>query len=455
MRIFSLKHKDFHHFFVNVTIGIVIAIFLWYFHNAPLPKEIDNIGVDWIMKLYRGTSSDSDIPHFVAVEIDDKTYREWGEQLITPRDKLQQLIESAVKAQPRLIIVDIELNTPSEPEKDNKLLNYLNQYVKSCPESTPCPHIIFARGVKGEYDENKAKNYWIQRKSFGNLDQIVAGSPYLHWASVLFRSPSLECSNLRYWHLSAPTYMEANPSQIDVVLPSVQLLTLVLMKNTQGKDTFERVKELKHKLQPLTQQTEEKEIMLKDGKKIDLTSSDDLSSRVIYTLPWKNEKGKSYPPTKEGMLFLNPIPAHSLNPAHNSLLAGSIVVIGGSYQDSRDIHPTPLGSMPGYLVLINSILSLDRFGQLKPISLKKYLFIEGFLIILISFIFVKFNSLKSMLILTFLIVIVLTPVSVYIFQLGIWLSFLIPLIGVFFHQFHAYIGELQELANRQRSQDLQ
>lgn len=443
------RYTYYRHFLINITIGIIIAFPLWYFHNTTPLKELDDIGIDWIMKLYSGTSPNIDIPHFVVLDINEKTYSEWSEPLITPRDKLLQLIESSIKAEPRLIIVDIELNASSE--EDAKLLEYLNQYANFCRENT-CPHIIFARGLREKSNGNK--NYWVQRKSLRSsdldLDKIISDSNYLHWASVLFRNPSQEYGNLRYWYLSVPTYVETKPSQVDVVLPSVQLLTAVLINGIKEKnDQIESITELKNKLSSSTQKNEE--IILNNDMKIILSPSNDLSSRVIYTLPWKNKKGESYPPSKEGMLLLNPIPANSFLPnpqQYSELLKGSIVVIGGSYQDSRDIHPTPLGSMPGYLVLINSIFSLVRFGQLESMSFVKYLFIESSLILLISYIFARFNSLKSMLILIFAIIIILMPASIYFFRLGIWLSFLTPLLGVFLHQLIAYVEELQELANR-------
>jgi len=40
------------------------------------------------------------------------------------------------------------------------------------------------------------------------------------------------------------------------------------------------------------------------------------------------------------------------------------MVIGASFAESRDRHLTPLGEMPGTLVLINAIQSLYQHGEL-------------------------------------------------------------------------------------------
>lgn len=47
-----------------------------------------------------------------------------------------------------------------------------------------------------------------------------------------------------------------------------------------------------------------------------------------------------------------------------SWLAGRVVGIGASFAESRDRHLTPLGEIPGALVLINAMQSLYRHGEL-------------------------------------------------------------------------------------------
>lgn len=46
-------------------------------------------------------------------------------------------------------------------------------------------------------------------------------------------------------------------------------------------------------------------------------------------------------------------------------VAGRVVVIGASNKDSGDLHRTPLGKMPGAMIVINSMNSLTQYGQLK------------------------------------------------------------------------------------------
>ena len=46
--------------------------------------------------------------------------------------------------------------------------------------------------------------------------------------------------------------------------------------------------------------------------------------------------------------------------------AGRLVVIGASYADSGDFHETPLGTMPGALILANSLFQADTMVSRAP-----------------------------------------------------------------------------------------
>lgn len=455
----------------NVTVGVLIALFLTMTHHHPLLIEIENSGIDWLMTLFRGTSPPQYARHFVVLDIDEKTYRNWGTPLLTPRDKLLKLLQEAVAGQPRVIIVDIEFSQAGEPTQDRALHDYLANY---CTPQTPvCPHIILARKLsqiispQGEI----ISPYLTQTETF--LDDVVAASPYLHWASTLFdTNPTY--GNLRHWRLweatckavkVAPTGEGLNTSkpslQPDEVIPSMQLLSTVLFKDTPG------VGDLRDKLSPfrpvdctqplaVDHSPAESYLIPLDGLTLTLTPSQ-LNRRVIYTIPWHLNTGEKWPLTKaENQPLLSRFSAGDVTEGPfdagylREVLKNSITVIGGSYADGRDLHATPLGWMPGYLVVINALHSLIQFGELQPTpSWVKYLFIELPLILLISWIFAqpRFNSLIAMLSVMGFIIFCLLPLSILAFNYGSWLNFIEPLLGVFCHQFFAYVEELHKLAH--------
>ncbi|RKZ47087.1 MAG: hypothetical protein DRR16_27295 [Candidatus Parabeggiatoa sp. nov. 3] len=60
----------------------------------------------------------------------------------------------------------------------------------------------------------------------------------------------------------------------------------------------------------------------------------------------------------------------------------SVVVIGGSYREGHDYaNLTPLGEMPGALIIINAIRTLLEYGEIKP--LPNWLNVSTYVILLI------------------------------------------------------------------------
>jgi len=123
---------------------------------------------------------------------------------------------------------------------------------------------------------------------------------------------------------------------------------------------------------------------------------------------------------------------------------GQVVVIGVSYPESRDLHETPVGQMPGALVLLNAIKSLHQFGQLHGPPSHYILLIEALLITLLAYLFSRFESWKVTMIFGFVVVLVLVPISFYVFHYGVWINLAAPLLGIQLHQ--AYVNWEEEQA---------
>lgn len=115
----------------------------------------------------------------------------------------------------------------------------------------------------------------------------------------------------------------------------------------------------------------------------------------MYRIPWSDgEVPPKLPrlvPDNNGVPILTIFSAqpYAESPPQASLsaLTDSIVVIGGSHgyesnDPSCDVHPTPLGDMPGALVIINAIHSLLQDITIKPLSIWKWLIIAALFILL-------------------------------------------------------------------------
>ena len=443
---------------INLVLGLSIAVIVMSLHNNYRMVEFEDINVDWLMSFYRGSVPNPDKPifPFVWINIDEQTYQAWNEPLLTPRDKLQQLLHFAVSGQASVIVVDIDLSYPRDPSKQKlavltqanlQLYHYLKDYeVKHCQDT--CPHIIFMRSFRKLLKSDKSY-YPAQQKTF--LDDIVVKSPHLHWASVQFdREEDLVLRRWRLWE-KACTNEQMN------IVPSVPLLALALIS-----DPKQGVSNLKQQLKkflpedcfhhlPKSGNDLNQTIIIADQQLHSQPSR--LNKRVFYTIPWRLSDDEQRPNVPDGRFLLNELPALNVlkHPdADGSIwLHNSITVIGGSYVESHDLHATPIGWMPGALVLINAIHSILQYGELNaPPNWLLLLMIAG-VIVLMSFLLTYFDSFWGMTLLGLGIILLILPLSFYFFKYGTWLNFTIPLLIVQWRQMAADIVQWRQAAANQ------
>jgi CHASE2 domain-containing sensor protein len=125
-----------------------------------------------------------------------------------------------------------------------------------------------------------------------------------------------------------------------------------------------------------------------------------------------------------------------------------VVVIGASFAGSNDIHRTPIGEMPGALIIVNAIKSLVVFGQLRePPTWITWLQQLG-VIILAAWAFSRFDSFVAVGITAAIIVALLMPISFYFFKYGLWVGFSIPLLAMVIHRGFA---EYRDVRRQMRS----
>jgi hypothetical protein len=173
-----------------------------------------------------------------------------------------------------------------------------------------------------------------------------------------------------------------------------------------------------------------------------------VEQRMIYSFSDQLHIGK-----KE--LHYHRLPAKSITessgPISNDPVRGKIVIIGASYAASRDIHHTPVGAMPGALIITNAVKSLQQFGQLQSPPGWVKLLIEGVLIILMAWAFAHFNSIGGLILTGIAVALILVPISFYFFKYGIWVNLAAPILGM---QLHEVVANYEEtLATKRRLKD--
>lgn len=428
------------HLLGNLVVGLVITLLLLPIHHTDTFRWIEDVGIDWVMQMLRGTTpANKTTPSFVVLDIDEATYRHWEEPLITPRDKLLRLISMATNNQAKVVMVDIELNYLTDRSKsldhpnnqaDKALFDFIARYDATCHQ--PCPYIFLTRVTRSSLALAKSL-YREQVPSF--LEPVVTKSRYIYWASTLF---DLEHDQvLRRWHLWQATCND----QAGEVLPSMQLLAKAVSDNpTQGvSQLLEDLKKSKPnctaEVQSDTPESHAEEARLK--------------RRILYRIPWHLQPGESLPKMANGKPLLETLSVQKvtegeIKPIAESFFKERMVIIGGSYEGSRDIYATPLGKMPGTWVLVNATHSLLQHGELTPPHEWVKWLTEAILIVIMSLAFVYFKSFYGMLVSGIVIIIGMIPVTFWLFEYGVWLDFAIPLIAVQIHYMHARYEELQQ-----------
>lgn len=187
---------DYRHYFRrfrnNMLIGLGIFVLAFLNRDTAFLKGIENEGIDTLMQIRQEIiPANPDIPPFVWLDIDNMTHQAWHMPMFTPRDKLHHLINTAVNAEARLIIVDIDLSreTPMEGlEKytqglahhpyDQALFDYLENYATTC--SPVCPPILLARTFQSSTASFQTLQtplaFWMKRLK--NLRRIYNGHPH-------------------------------------------------------------------------------------------------------------------------------------------------------------------------------------------------------------------------------------------------------------------------------------
>ena len=433
----SRLDKNKRHILVNMSIGLGISLALNVFHLPPWFREKEENALDWVIAMNAGTRyglspSSSDRPeHFYAfVDVDEWTYRTWGEPLFTPREKLAELIKDVVSAQPSLVIVDVELDHSNRdtPKHDVELQNIL----AGLPAGPP---VILVKSLRPSLKPNSLPE---PRQSF--LDQIVSASDRLFWASPTFLSD--DSQSIRRWKIAVCAAQNQEPT----LLPSVQLLAYALLSHgPQGNLLGELTTQLKKNMEVCSGGTNDAQGSLVLGSQPFPLDENGQENRILYSMKQGIAPQMIQVGQEERPLFVS-LPAQAIlsGGAETSLqdtLHNRIVIIGGSFVDSHDIHKTPLGAMPGAMIILNSLRSLFTYGVDHHPSWMVSVFIEVGLIILMSFFFKWFNSFWGMLLSGAIIIVILLPASLFAFHYGVWLDFAIPLGAV---QIHRLAEELKK-----------
>ena len=378
--------------------------------------------MDWMVRIHAGISPEGyrGAP-LVFVDLDEALYRRWGEPARVPPRAIGALVETAVRADAAIVLVDLDLSG-SLGSGEGELLARLEPLARG-----PVP-VVFARSFRQALPAHPEG--WLEVRDSA-LDETIARGPALHWASTRFHRD-------RDWVIRRTRSFEPTCTRgVARVDPAIHVLTAAWL--LEGKAGVERLRGALASHRPdcaanRAARAEPSSLVLA-GVPIP-TADDRLASRILYGGAPKATPGGSARVDFRGMdvpLFTR-VPAALLlepeRPLDPALLSGRVAVIGASFADSGDIHRTPLGPLPGAVILMNATYSLLQFGALRTPHPALVFGAQIALLVLLSLVVARFPLYWSLWLGPLLIAVFLLPLSLWLFRRGLWLDFAIPLILV-------------------------
>jgi CHASE2 domain-containing sensor protein len=404
---------------INFTIATAVVVVLHTAEDLVFFKEIKDFALDTVMYYHSDFEptlvGGEKMRRMALITIDDKTYRDWGFPVITPRDKLKALIEKAVEGGANVIAVDIELSWRSDGyihAPDSLSLSAADQtladYLHELNARDTAPPIILAGMYRKplKYNEIIDKNAFLDRQpSF--LDGVLKEEKNVFWASSFFKVD--EDRIWRRWQLARLVCQEGHLT----VVPSLALLTaLAELHSVETNAAAQKIRDLKKRLNEWAKQfscdVKEKTIAelcrtqktcpdftvtlpqkegVNDNTHLINLATKDVNERIVYRFAPSDK-----PEPKRSAVIDIYTAAEVL--ADEAEFENQIVFIGVTHQDNGDRHPVPirvLTDVDGVYIVANAADTLLRFGQLQPQSPQSKIIESIVLVILMTAIFTRFS----------------------------------------------------------------
>lgn len=458
------------HWIINILFGLAIesALLLGH-HSAPL-VHVQDLAFDRMIRINavfdpaaRGTAP----PLQTFIDIDEATFRSpaWGggEPERAPRDGLLALIDKALAQGASQIVLDVAVEggaAGAERAEDTRFAEALAVMLDS-GHLGPQQTLVLVRSLRPPLEDDalvaahdSGPVYLNEMREAPAIDPLLArADPRLVAAAPYFSQASDRV--LRDWHLFSVLCRRADQAGHGSVhiLPSVQLVVAArragmdlarLDRHGAGKaaatgpcvpfpagdsaagavlDAARQNGRSAHEASG-TYWSALQRAGLRVGEQPSHGSV--VGNRVVF---------RSGYPFKRDDPYFERIPA-SVFLASNAgqALTGRVVVIGQSHRQSADSYFTPLGTMPGAVVLVNAIDSMARYDGMEAASSALSLPLALLSIVLVGYVYARWGSLTGTLISTMLILLLFAVASVFLFRSGLWLDFALPLLGIQAHR---------------------
>jgi CHASE2 domain-containing sensor protein len=430
----------------DVLIGVLFGGLIefvavpFYFHDLSIVRHVGDDTVDRMIRLdQRLTGLVSNAMPFVFIDIDDASWAEWKFPLITPRDKIAELIDHAAASKPALIFLDIDLSWPSNDARgDGTLTKLIKGYGDNKPPLLLIRPLVESRSANPE-PLPRTRNTVLEADASSVPEKARSNfSKAVKWVSSEFEKD--DDGSVRRWRLYE---IVCDPVGLPAVLPSLQLsaaLQVLLHGDELKIASALKAADVQIPAGCSAPPRSTEPVTFQDAAPPIASGLDDFGDRIIYTIGWDHAAATLGPQIEQSggpilpLVAVRPARAVLKLPAGQPIegLKDRIVVIGGSYAGSGDWHKTPIGPMPGALIAINAMHNLIEFGTPREPKEPLRTGIALALVVVVALLFSWLRPFVAGFAATIVTLIILI-VSIPWFRSGVILDLAVPSFGVVVH----------------------
>jgi hypothetical protein len=294
------------------------------------------------------------------LDVDDKTRADWGNQRTTPHAALARLIEESAKQGASMVVSDFDLSPDRADAPGDVAFNgLLSNYKPEWPMLLLARKISFTRGAGEE-------EFVARDAATTPYDRAVEGKANIRWITTLNDiGGDRQVRRVRMWQTVC---IDAGGT----AFPSAMLMAAALLYPDDKRETA---------LEAFLKSRADTDCRKAPEAKLDWPKFVDRGVTVPYMVADRADTRSLFRIEKDSRetVVLRRISAGQIVTfdGTGAELAGEIdadpfrnrvVMIGASHADTSDFYNTPLGTMPGVLIIANSIIQAKNITDTEPMN---------------------------------------------------------------------------------------
>ncbi len=276
------------------------------------------------------------VPDIVLVGITEEDFKALGERQPISRRYLADLGDFLLQSGARVVAFDVPLRTRSVPQEDAALLEMLRRW-----DRDGAGRVVFATTAR-------------PRQGAGESERYDADPPFSAEVRAIFGFDNAGVGSDGIIRHMYPLLSAADGG----FLPSFALAVLAASAGHSAESLTRALKGETGSAIPLP---------VRDAHG-GITREEPIGLRTLSETPWRIDFAgppkKTFSPFPSGELVR--LSQNRVRPAQDNPFQGKLVIVGATFEESRDVHPTPVDRMAGVEIQANMVHTLLSRRALLP-----------------------------------------------------------------------------------------